>query len=165
MLVVEDGTIVSGANSYNTEAEVVAYAAIYGVTMTTGQAETYVLRGRSYLDTQIYQGQQVDFGLQELPFPRKYVYIEDNLLDDDAIPTLLKKAECELAVILFGGQDPQVTITKDDSVLSKKFDVFEKTYMENAVSSPIFTRLNAYLGPLLESGGGGLSFRLDRSYG
>jgi len=164
-LVVEDGTIVENADSYNTEAEVVAHAAIYGVTMTTGEAETYVKRGRSYLDTQIYQGEQVDFGVQSLPFPRRYVVIEGNLLDEEVIPTMLKKAECELAVMLFNGKDPQVIVTKEDSVKTKKFDVFEKTYMDNANTTPVYPRLSAYLDPLLESGGGGLNFRLGRSYG
>lgn len=164
-LVVEDGSIVEDANSYNTEAEIIAYAAIYGVTITTEEAENLVLQNRPYLDTQVYQGSQVSFGVQSLPFPRDDVYIEGNLLDNDTIPATLKKAECEAALLLKLGNDLMAPITKSNYVKSETFAVFSKTYKDNGVDTPIFPRLNSFLFPLLASDGGGLHFRLDRSYG
>lgn len=164
-LVVETGAIVANANSYNTEAEIVAYAAIYGVTITTAEAEQYVLRNRAYFDTLVYQGDQVEFGVQALPWPRDYVYIEGNLLDNDAIPALLKKAEQEAALLVAQGYDLQATVTQADNVKEESFAVFKTVYQDNKVTSNIYPRLDSYLAPLLESGGGGYNFRLERSYG
>lgn len=164
-LIVEDGSIVTDANSYNTEAEIIAYAAIFGKEITTEQAEQYVLMNRGYLDTLLYQGEQVSFGVQSLPFPRKYVYIEGNLLDYTAIPSLLKKAEQELALMRANGLDPQESVTPANYVKEESFAVFKKVYMDNRPDSNTYPKLNAYLFPLLASDGGGLHFRLDRSYG
>lgn len=165
-LVVEDGTIVSNANAYNSEADIVAWAAIYGTTMTTGEAEQFALRSRAFLDNQVYQGTQVDFGVQSLPFPRDNVYIEGNLLPNDEIPTLLKNAEKELCRLMKEGYDPLEILTKEKQIKSKSFDVFSKTYMDNAIDSPILRSLNVWLDPLLDTGGGfGIHFDVDRSYG
>jgi len=163
-LVVEDGSKVTGANSYNTEAEIVAYAAMFGVTVTTADAEKYVLRNRSYFDSQNYQGTQVSYGVQALPFPRNYVYLENNLLAYTAIPALLKKAEAEGALLLAQGYDLQGTVTTANYIKEKSFASFKKVYSDNAVDTNIYPRLNALLDPLLEENHGA-HFRVDRSYG
>lgn len=164
-LIVEDGSIVTNSNSYNTEAEIVAYASLFGKTITTEQAEQYVLRNRGFLDTLYYQGTQVDFGVQSLPFPRDNVYIEGSLLPNDVIPILLKKAEQELALLSAQGFNVLGNITSANYVKEDSFAVFKKVYMDSRPETNIYPQLNVYLDPLLASDGGGLHFRLDRSYG
>lgn len=163
-ITVEDGSIVTGANSYVSETDMIAYAAARGVTIEVAEAEQFLIVCMDYLETRLYQGSQVSFGTQPLSWPRNGVYIEDNLLDNDAIPDRLVNALNQLCIELKSGYDALVTITKDDQVKRKSFAVFAKEYFDNASSQPIFQKVNAWLNPLLESGGGGIQFQIERTY-
>jgi hypothetical protein len=165
-LVVEDGSIVANANAYNSEADIVTWAAIFGTTMTTGEAEQFAQQARPYLDTRGYQGTQVAFGVQSLPFPRDGVYIEGNLLPNDSIPTQMKNAEKELCRLLKEGYNPLDVVSNENSIKREKFDVFETEYFEGAADTPILRSLSVWLDPMLDTGGaGGVYFPVDRSYG
>lgn len=165
-IIVEDGSIVANANSYVTAAELETYADERGVTGLSADSDTrahLLFKAMDYIETRVFQGQQVDFGVQELVWPRDEVYIEGNLLSKTAIPLMLKRAQCELALAYNSRYDPLAPVEKQ--VKEEYFAVFKKVYMDNAVDAPILKKVNAWLDPLLSSDGGGLHFRLDRSYG
>lgn len=160
-ITVEDGTIVSNANSYESEANVIAFAAARGVTIASEDAESLIIRAMDYIETRLYQGCQVEFGTQALSWPRDYVYIEGNLLDNDSIPSRLKNGLCQLCIDLQNEYDPQEVITRQ--IKEEQCDVLKQVYMDGAVDSPILQKVNAWLAPLLDSDG--LGFRINRSYG
>lgn len=163
-IIVEDGSIVSGANSYVSEADMITYASARGITIEVAEAEQFLIVCMDYIETRIYQGTQVSFGTQPLVFPRNGVYIECNLLDNDAIPVNLVKALNETCISLKAGHNALVTITKEDQVKSKSFAVFAKEYFEGALAQPILQAVNAWLTPLLEYDPSGIQFGVVRSY-
>ena len=166
VITVEDGSIVADANSYVTAAELVTYAAERGITGLSADADVranLLFKAMDYIETRVFQGQQVDFGVQALVWPRDDVYIDGNLLSNTAIPLMLKRSQCELALAYNSNYDPLAPVEKQ--VKEESFAVFRKVYMDNAVDAPILKKVNAWLDPLLASDGGGLHFRLDRSYG
>lgn len=166
VVTVEDGSIVADANSYVTAAELATYAAERGVTGLSADADvraTLLFKAMDYIETRNFQGEQVSFGVQSLVWPRDQVYIEGNLLSKTAIPLMLKRAQCELALAYNSSYDPLAPVEKQ--VKEESFAVFKKVYMDNAVDAPILKKVNAWLDPLLSSDGSGLHFRIDRSYG
>ncbi len=164
-IIVEDGSIVTGANSYVSEADMIAYAAARGVTITSGEAEQFLITCMDYIETRVYQGTQVSFGTQPLVWPRNGVYLEDNLLSNSAIPQRLINALNQLCIELKAGYDALVTITKNDQVKSKSFAVFSKEYFEGATDQAILQKVNAWLAPLLDAGAGnGIQFKIEREY-
>ncbi len=169
-ITVEDGTIVTDANSYVSVADLITYASARGVTISEAEAPVLITKAMDYIETRLFQGQRTTSTdpltwptSQALSFPRDYVYIEGALLDDDAIPIQLINAECQLCMDLKSNYDPLGVVTR--AVKEEQFAVFKKVYMDNAGDAPILQKVNAWLDPLLESSGGGHNFRLERSYG
>ncbi len=163
-IIVEDGSIVTGANSYVSEADMITYAAARGVTVEVAEAEEFLIVCMDYIETRQYQGAQVSFGTQPLVFPRSGVVIEGNTLSKTAIPANLVKALNQLCIELKAGHDALVTITQDDQVKSKSFAVFAKEYFENSTDQAILQKVNAWLNPLLEVGAGGIIFKTELGY-
>lgn len=100
-LVIEDGTIVSGANSYATLAELVDFANLRGYTIPSDPADQEVLmtKAMDFLESLRYYGTKVSPSTQELAYPRECVYIDGELFPDNDVPKNLVKAQCALAVI------------------------------------------------------------------
>ena len=99
-LTIEDGTEVTGADSYTTDAEFVAYAAARGYTIGATETDRDILqiKAMDYLASieQQFQGSRTS-STQELSFPRYNVVLNDFTLASDAIPQSLKNAQMELA--------------------------------------------------------------------
>ncbi len=98
-IVVEDGTIVSGANSYVTYAELVAYGLERGITVTAVQAdgEVFLFNAMDDLKGRCWKGTRVDID-QELDFPRANIWRDGFVLVHTEIPTELKNGEMSLAL-------------------------------------------------------------------
>ncbi len=114
ILVVEDGTIVNGANSYATLVEARAYALARGVTLSAVDAvlDSQMIKAVDYLESKRarYQGSKVDAS-QALQFPRSGVVIDGLEVAADAIPALLKSAQIQLAMQISAGVDLMPTTT------------------------------------------------------
>ncbi len=173
-ITVEDGTIVDSANSYVSTADAIAYALKRGVTIpnVADAADVYIYKAMDFLETLYYSGcpttsvNALEYPIeQELAWPRDYVYIDGIIFDKDTIPQILINAQCELVMALYAGNDPQATITSSDGVKRKKFDVFEVEYKDNSPISVVLPKVNAWLAPLLVSGGGAMHFTTQRSFG
>lgn len=98
-IVVEDGTVVSGANSYVTHTELATYADDRGVTLTAVQAdrEALLFNAMDDLKGRCWRGTRIDID-QELDFPRANIWRDGFVLPHDEIPTELKNGQMSLAL-------------------------------------------------------------------
>ena len=101
-LIIEDGSNVSGAESFATVAELTTYATNHGLTIAATEAENEVLlrKAAAYLNSieNKYQGYRTYYDVgQSLCFPRDGIYEFDREIYGE-IPQRLKDAQCQLAV-------------------------------------------------------------------
>jgi len=114
-ITVEDGTIVTDANSYVTIAEARSFADDRGITLSVDDAVVSVelILAKDYLEglRSEYQGvqtnQQVDGTekQQSLQWPRYGVYMNcsETMFDENSIPVELKNAQMQLCIEQFNG--------------------------------------------------------------
>lgn len=113
-LVKEGGTIVAGANTYVTLAEADAYHESLGnTTWVDGDddlKEVALLKATQQMEaryrTRWHGAKRADHATitQRLSWPRKAVVDEDGIeIDDQTIPYQVLDAQCEIALIIFGG--------------------------------------------------------------
>ena len=153
-IIVEDGSIVAGANSYVSEAELTAYATQRGVTLTGG-TEALLIKAMDYLQTLEYIGDKKTAD-QPLLWPRRNVTIDGFDVSSEEIPEELKNAQLALAVSIDEGNDPMATIHR--KTRKEKVDVLEIEYADNSASAAIITSVNRILAKLLSGGGVGGGF-------
>jgi len=157
-IVVEDGTIVAGANSYVTEAELTTYATARGITLTT-DTEQLLIRAMDYVESLEYQGLKLTEG-QPLQWPRAGVVVDGYLIDTDDIPELLKNVEMETAMSIDNGEDPLADIGR-----VKNKATVGPISVEYAAgqATTIVRKITAQLRKLLAGGGSnGTSFTVNR---
>jgi hypothetical protein len=133
-LVVEDGTIVAGANSYNSLAELRAYASSRGVTLGVDSViEAQSLQAMDYLESLNYKGTPVEPDVQDLTFPRTGIHLDGRYLAADTIPKNLKSAQAQLVIELVNGttfwSNTTAGAVLPDKVKKEKVDVIEVEYM------------------------------------
>ena len=99
-LVIEDGTIVAGANSYIDLPDTKAYAEARGVDLGTDDAviEQRLLIAMDYLESLNYKGTRTDPDEQLLAWPRVGVTFDGRTFGDHVIPQKLKSAQAQLTV-------------------------------------------------------------------
>lgn len=111
-ILVEDGSIVAGANSYVTLVEARAYALARGVALSAVDSEvsSLLITAMDYLEAQRarYQGTKVS-AEQDLQFPRVGVIVDTFELDPAVIPSILKQAQMRLIVEASNGTVLQPT--------------------------------------------------------
>lgn len=160
-LVIEDGSLVDSANSYATVAQARDYALARGVTLsaTDSVVEALLIKAADFLEglEAKFKGSRVD-PEQALAWPRDEVFLfsSDTKLPITEIPTLLIKAQCQLAV-------DAVAIDLQPSgsgreVIRRKVDVIETEYAKTGsnTAQPELTKAMSILEPLLNFGGFGL---------
>ena len=161
-LTIEDGSVVTGANSFATDEEFKTYANLrcFDVPATQPQREALLMLAVDYLFSveKQMQGNRVSAD-QELPYPRNNVFANNFRVAGDSIPTALKKAQMELAL-----QASTNALLVNDSISNlASFDVvgvYSETYFNGGAWETVRTdRADAYLDPLLNNGG---SIRLVR---
>lgn len=159
-LTIEDGSVVTGADSFATVAEARAYASARGVTLsaTDGDVEILLRKAADFLNSleEQFKGERVD-PLQSLVFPREGVYLFASTTEfpDDEIPELLKTAQCQLAV------DAVATTLQPNGsgreVLEERVEGAVTVRYAERGSGSITPELNKAMGilaPLFKSGGG-----------
>ncbi|MAE86332.1 MAG: hypothetical protein CMB80_26595 [Flammeovirgaceae bacterium] len=146
-IIVENGSIVAGANSYVTRQEVQDYADLRGIDYPCGtELDQNIILANDYLQSRCYQGEQVDPSTQPLLWPRKYVYIYNQEVASDSIPQQLKNAQIELALAQTNTDVMNNGVDRGDNVKRKKTDVLEVEYYEGG-NNYLFSsqRVNSYL--------------------
>lgn len=156
-LIIEDGSIVSGANSYITIDEYAAWAdARFGADRDAAPAcdadvEALVFRAMDYFEAQSFQGVKVS-STQSLQWPRYGVSIDDYAVDSDSIPNEVKQSIYELAYAQELGSGELNTIERKTK--REKVDVIEVEYADNASSTVINVSVPNAMKKLLSYGGG-----------
>jgi hypothetical protein len=157
-LTIEDGTIVDGADSFATLADLVDYADKRGLTLPAGDGPREILlrKAADFLNTMEpqFKGSRVEAS-QPLCFPRENVYLYDSTEAeaDDSIPSMLILAQCQLAFDAVAGE-LQVT-GSGRAIKRQKVDVIETEY-DGPSTAPqrVYTKAMGFLAPLLENSSG-----------
>ena len=106
-LVVEDGTKISGSNSYVSRADYIAYASSIGVTVTDDEtADQQLIKAAEYIDyfEQNLMGYRVERD-QSMSFPRIGLMIDGWTWNSDEIPEIVKDAQMQFALDVKNGDD------------------------------------------------------------
>ena len=166
-LIVEDGSIVTGAESYISVADASTYHTARGNTAwaalaTDALREAALRRATDYM-RQAYRSRWQGYKVNEdqaLDWPRYDVEVEGYAVDSDIVPTEVKNACAELALRASAADlNPDLT----QGVAREKVGQIEVEYDK---ASPQFTRyraIDALLSPYLKAGGGGCSMGVIRS--
>ena len=151
-LIIETGAIVANANSYTTDAELVAYAAARGVTIPVLEADRDILQIKAVdfinNNEQEMQGTRTS-SEQELSFPRVGVCVHDFVIESNTIPPTLKKAQLEAAIVAY----TQTLITSEtlQNVSKEKVDALEVEYFSGGKRTRTnFSTVYNYLSPVLQ---------------
>lgn len=140
-LIVEDGSIVSGANTYGSDFDADDYFTYErpGVTdwfaLSDDQKEASLRFATKLLDNECWLGLRVAPNVQYLAWPRASVWDADRLryFPTDEIPTFLRCALYEFAVALSREDRTLVAEGAGGAGLERvKIDVLEIEWMENA---------------------------------
>lgn len=167
MLTIEDGTIVSGADSYISTSDLTTYAARYGGNATG----TEILKERAILNAMLYiesfepklYGSRVS-GLQELAWPREQVpkQIVNVYYANNVVPSGIKNALSEAALIELA--NPGELIATIDAGAYGQVSVRQKVgpletetrySADGADAMKVYSRILYFMRPFLVSGSGG----------
>lgn len=158
-LVVEDGTLVSGANSYISAADARAYLDLRGITtpLTDGQ----LIQGADYINSfrSRFKGTKRSSASSSMQFPRTDVTIDDVALPEDVIPQVIPDAQVQAALEIQGNKDPLSTI-QDRPVRKQKLGSLEIEYDTSGTGKlPTYTfrKILSLLRPLLDDNFGRVS--------
>lgn len=156
-LVIEDGTLVAGATSFVSRAEIIAYAAARGVTiLDDDSADVLAIKAMDYLWSLCYKGDLVS-ATQTTPFPRM------GLIDGDTaegyaytIPAGMKNAALQLALDVHNGVDLTPSAKPAATLKRSKVGPLEREFFEPGSltldgSAPL-TVASAWLAPFLCDG-------------
>lgn len=149
-LIIEDGTIVDGANSFATAAELVIYADDYGLSIPVATADQERLLRRAALQMQAlsWKGEIVS-AAQSLSWPRMNAYIAPA----NAIPNAVKQGQMALAAEIY--EDDQTPATSEKGpIVSETVGPLSTTYgaAQSWQLRPAATRQSyANFGPYLQA--------------
>jgi len=159
MLVVENGTIVTGANSFVTISELETFGTARGYTFDTStDSEVLLIKAIDYLcgKESNMKGNRVSED-QTLPYPRENVYlygyelVPDEITDDTLqypIPQELKNAQMQLALYLY--DNVSLSPITGNNLKRKKIGPLEREYFQGG-SQPYLKQLDTWLAPLMKN--------------
>ena len=161
-LIVEDGSIVLGANTYVTIAEYIAYAEGFGVTVEdTNAFKVQLIKAAQYIASKESQlmGDMVE-RYQPLSYPRNNLTDLDNFSwQNNEIPTLVKNCQMSLALDIQAGED-LYNLSQSSSVGVKSEEVKGAVKVEYAIADSQriarHSRSQSLLAALMVRGGLGI---------
>lgn len=155
-LIIEDGTIVDGANTFVDVDTARDYAAARGVTLPADgpTVEAMLITSGDYLNSLEfeYSGARVEPLVQTMCFPRKDAEAYGTPLADDVIPGILERAQCQLCIEVHNGIPLFPSHAAGSAAVKKeKVGPIETEFSESStvsLSSPLMTSVAALLQPL-----------------
>lgn len=164
-LIVEDGSNVAGAESYESVANADTHHSNRGNTawaaLTTTAKEQALRKATDYM-TQAYRdrwaGYRTNTG-QSLDWPRALVEIKDvnyigSYVDQDSIPSEVKKACCELALMSLDGD---LAPNLERETASESIATISVSYFQGSKQYTVYRAIDMMLKPLLRNGGAGVA--------
>ncbi len=158
-IIVEDGSVVSGSNSYNSDAEYTSYAAARGITIGADLAarEIELIRSTDYVDNYLIRFKLKTDATQSLRYPQSTSYANGVLVPSDVIPNELKRAQLEAAISVFKG-DLDVTETASN-IKSEQLGTLKTEYFEGSSSTVVSSiKSDEYLDMLSVTMKSGMNF-------
>lgn len=150
-LIVEDGSIVTGANSYVSTTDLTTYATARGVTLVADE-EQLLIKAMDYIESLRFKGVKRTQD-QALQWPRINVVIDNYTFDSDAIPQELINGQCEVAIAIDQDLDPLANIER--STKKEKVGPLEVEYSDSAASYTINRKIMNALWKLITGGSRG----------
>lgn len=156
-LIVEDGTIVAGADSYLSLAAAATYWTNHGSPVAwTGATDAAKEAGLRYatlwIDAKFTWGGLIVSSDQVLDWPRYNVYDDEGrLVDDASIPQRVKDATAEMAKAHIDAA-LNATLSRGGAVKSERVDVIEVVYLDWASPETDYPLVKRMLAGLTASG-------------
>ena len=148
-LTVEDGSLVTGADSYVSLLDAQQYATSRGI--ETPITEALLLRAADYVNAyrKVFKGTKLTPPHRDMQWPRKDVEIDNYDLPNNVIPECVIRAQIETAIEMGEGFDPLETIS-NKVITKEKIDVLEFTYdtgkeSEGGAEGFVFRKIRALL--------------------
>lgn len=166
-LIVEDGSIVTGAESYISVTDASTYHTARGnaawAALASDTVREQCLRKATDYMEQVYrsrwQGCRVG-ETQALSWPRYDVEVEGYAIDSDVVPDAVKRACAELALKV---SSAELLADQSQGVLSEQVGPIAVTYDKSSPQRVRYPAIDAVLSPYLLANGGGCSMGLIRS--
>lgn len=154
-IVVEDGTVVTNANSFISTADADAYWADRGDSVWSGysgtQKQTAVLKAGDYLKSEArfeWRGSRISYA-QLMPWPRSGAAIlHGPSIPSNVVPALIKYAQIELAYRAALG-DLQPDLDRGGMIKSSTVDVITTVWDDKAPPEIVFPVVMGMLTPFL----------------
>jgi hypothetical protein len=157
-ITVEDGSQVSGANSYQTVAQLRTYASDRGLTVPSSDTacEQLLVKAMDVLEVE-FQGRYAGYKMsssQPLSFPRAGVYIDSYQVGYDSIPSQLQEAQLVLAIEA-NSNELQPTDDNKGAILQETVGPLTVQYAQRGetIGPQRFKKAMALIKPLLRSTG------------
>ena len=162
-LIIEDGSLLTGANSFVSVSEVRAYASARASTLSDNDADVEVsaIKASDYIKSlrHRFKGQEI-VAEQALPFPRLNIVVNGFDIPSTTVPQGIKDACCQLALESAAGVDLLPT-TSGQITTKEKVGPLETTFSDRSAhdGTQLFAAASALLSPYMTgaAGAGGLS--------
>jgi len=142
-LVIEDGSIITGANCFVTVIEVDEWQSLrgsdnwpsppdFGIDPNLSSKEAAILKATDYLNGLSWKGKRAAPG-RVLTWPRYNVEDEDEfLLPSDIVPEAVKSASSYLAGLVYSGEEFQPILERGGHIQTSTIGKLSKTYFPTA---------------------------------
>lgn len=159
-ITVEDGTQVSGANSYVSVATLQTYASDRGVTIS-GTEEDLLIEAMDYVENLDFLGYKLT-NTQSLQWPRADVP-KDKVYwyETTDIPQRLQDGLCEVALAIDAGNSPIANVER--TTIMEKVGDLQVQYKPGSSANTVVKKIGIKLNPLLSSNIGSSSFVVNKS--
>ena len=152
-LIVEDGTMPTGANSYASVSDADAYHASRGLTAwaaaTTADKEAALVKATDYLNGLAWHGSKVD--KRVMAWPRHGAEDDGWIIASNVVPGAVVSACCEAAGAILSGVAPLAV--QDRSMSSIKDGPVNIEYEQGAPQAPRLPAVESLLKGLIQSRG------------
>lgn len=170
-LIVEDGTMPIGANSYTSLADADAYLVprgLWAATPTVVDAgtgvvtpdgatitkkETALIRATDYLNTLDWKGEKVAWE-RLFAWPRVGISFSDlgnTIVPSVVVPAAVKISCIELAAACFAGDNPLAAVARDDRLASKTIGVISKSWFDGVPDETLYPAVAGLVAPFLRT--------------
>lgn len=159
-LIVEDGTMPKGANSYASLAEADAYHAVrltesWMGEVTGAQKEAALIRASDWLNTLLWKGERID-PLWTMAWPRAGVPLSKRdingvmqFVPHNVVPVAVQRACIELAALIFAGENPLEPVERGGRVASETVGPISTSYFNDAPSQTLYPAVSGLIGAFL----------------
>ena len=152
-IIVEDGSIVSGANSYVSAAGARAYLDLRGI--LTELTDGLLIRAADYINSfrGRFNGIKLTAAESSMQFPRSDLFIDGYQLPADKIPQVIPDAQVQTALEMFANRDPLATISERPIRRTKlgPLDIEYDTSGADKLPTYSYKLIRVLLAPLLKN--------------